>query len=632
MFSRDGKRKIVDDSILHPTKCARFEAFTKNSIQTKAETLQKLVKGSTDVDHLAKSIKTRRNDLLMPLLTADGTMDREVFRIVLSAYSTIRTTSLKENLRDLSMTLYESKLFQKHIGRQLKLLMDEEKPTSEDSQTMFWLVGTMEMLASAIPESVFDLPLDQIQETVKFVRQKGIEITEDLDKKLETLKEKEKVFVKSKNEERHLGNKWKPPNNFRQMSLVPDINEIRSKPYLQEIIISGCYESADHYLDIQFRLFREDMVHHIRSGIKRVWKYGQYSSLWNQEKFRGVKIYYDVKIIRLTADRGKLMMETEFNVNHPSLRRVRWKRNKRLMPQSLLCFSSDGFQTLFFGTVAYRNADMLEKGRLIVCMEKSSQEVSDIIQIISGGNFTVIESEAYFEAYRHVLAALQTFNSEDPLPFEKYFTVQERLEAEHPKYFRLEHCVSFENITLPTCFITSQSHSAASLSNCRSSPTYEPISPASSPGSSMDSPAFRRHIATSSGYVSTSTDHILPSSSPKEALTNPSVPITLDQALTLDNWPPCSSLALDQSQRQALHCALFKELAIIQGPPGTGKTFIGIKIVKYLLNNKHLWQSDTPAPILLVTYTNHALDQFLEGIMNSDSASGEVPFSIWMES
>lgn len=46
---------------------------------------------------------------------------------------------------------------------------------------------------------------------------------------------------------------------------------------------------------------------------------------------------------------------------------------------------------------------------------------------------------------------------------------------------------------------------------------------------------------------------------------------------------------------------------------GTGKTFVGLKIVQALLQN---YRVRKPGPILVVCYTNHALDQFLEGIYN----------------
>lgn len=75
------------------------------------------------------------------------------------------------------------------------------------------------------------------------------------------------------------------------------------------------------------------------------------------------------------------------------------------------------------------------------------------------------------------------------------------------------------------------------------------------------------------------------------------------------------ALKLDDSQMEALQFALTRELAIIQGPPGTGKTYVGLKIIQALLTNESVWQiSLQKFPILVVCYTNHALDQFLEGI------------------
>ncbi|NXQ64815.1 ZNFX1 protein, partial [Anthoscopus minutus] len=95
-------------------------------------------------------------------------------------------------------------------------------------------------------------------------------------------------------------------------------------------------------------------------------------------------------------------------------------------------------------------------------------------------------------------------------------------------------------------------------------------------------------------------------------------PDSLKRLYILDpnQWLSMEDLELDESQVQALKLALTKELAIIQGPPGTGKTYVGLKIVQALLTNDHVWQGTyLKPPILIVCYTNHALDQFLEGIL-----------------
>ena len=76
---------------------------------------------------------------------------------------------------------------------------------------------------------------------------------------------------------------------------------------------------------------------------------------------------------------------------------------------------------------------------------------------------------------------------------------------------------------------------------------------------------------------------------------------------------------MDQSQLEAIQMGLTQEIAVIQGPPGTGKTYIGQKIVEALLNNRHLWDPKRESPIVVMCFTNHALDQFLEGIMKQPS-------------
>jgi len=58
--------------------------------------------------------------------------------------------------------------------------------------------------------------------------------------------------------------------------------------------------------------------------------------------------------------------------------------------------------------------------------------------------------------------------------------------------------------------------------------------------------------------------------------------------------------------------ALTQQVTIIQGPPGTGKTFVGTIIAKLMLTHP-----TKPLKILCVTYTNHALDDFMEGLLKA---------------
>uniref|UniRef100_A0A336KVA5 CSON000262 protein n=1 Tax=Culicoides sonorensis TaxID=179676 RepID=A0A336KVA5_CULSO len=75
-----------------------------------------------------------------------------------------------------------------------------------------------------------------------------------------------------------------------------------------------------------------------------------------------------------------------------------------------------------------------------------------------------------------------------------------------------------------------------------------------------------------------------------------------------DTYPAGQKLGLDDAQMEAYKRALTQEFSLIQGPPGTGKTHIGLEIILTLL--KH-----TKEKILVVCYTNHALDQTLTGVL-----------------
>lgn len=80
----------------------------------------------------------------------------------------------------------------------------------------------------------------------------------------------------------------------------------------------------------------------------------------------------------------------------------------------------------------------------------------------------------------------------------------------------------------------------------------------------------------------------------------------------IPDWLVSRRKKLNESQYMALRHALEEELAVIQGPPGTGKTFVALEIVNALLTYKDLWLNH--GPIMIVCHTNHALDQFLEGM------------------
>ncbi|KAJ0421665.1 P-loop containing nucleoside triphosphate hydrolase protein [Aspergillus carlsbadensis] len=79
---------------------------------------------------------------------------------------------------------------------------------------------------------------------------------------------------------------------------------------------------------------------------------------------------------------------------------------------------------------------------------------------------------------------------------------------------------------------------------------------------------------------------------------------TLQDKLTTKN-----PITLDPSQMQSFVSGLTQKVSLIQGPPGTGKSFVGALIAKALFDH-------SKEAILVMCYTNHALDQFLEDLLD----------------
>lgn len=76
----------------------------------------------------------------------------------------------------------------------------------------------------------------------------------------------------------------------------------------------------------------------------------------------------------------------------------------------------------------------------------------------------------------------------------------------------------------------------------------------------------------------------------KPILKDPTVDLVLnpgsnnnDMVQNLEN-----STSLDRGQCEALITALTHEFALIQGPPGTGKSYLGVRIMRVLIENKKI--------------------------------------------
>lgn len=328
-----------------------------------------------------------------------------------------------------------------------------------------------------------------------------------------------------------------PPDDFRKYPAVPLASELltSTKPFLRPNIVEGAYEDLDHYLDVQYRLLREDFVRPLREGIQRFLQAGT-----QPRTIDDVNVYEDVAVLSSEVTLGGITHTIAFRA--ADLRGTQWNKSKRFMNNSLLCLSNDGFTTIYFAVVVLRQPRHLQRGRVKVVFEDL------FVETVSWDRYTMVETQIYFEAYKHNMLALQRIAT-DALPFYRYI-VRASSDVRSPTYLQ-----------------------------CRSS---------------YDIGALLKPAKSNSGQEVKQTKRV--------------------EVLNESAWPDLSELDLDASQLAAVMSSLQKEFSVIQGPPGTGKTFIGLKIVQVLLTNKSVWNSDG-GPILVVCYTNHALDQFLEGIL-----------------
>ena len=430
-----------------------------------------------------------------------------------------------------------------------RTMFEQQRGRDDRHSILFYLIQIGKFCIDAIPQSVvYTFPLSDLKYTIDALCEDKAE--QDFATLKAPLQDLEKVFTEKKQEIRqvqsqHIAQQQQrpstsylddqdPPDNFQQIEILPNPKEIENpgrKPFLRTNLVGKEYRNWDHYLDVQFRLLREDFVGPLRKGIECFVQSGEKSS--------EVLVYEGVHVLAPVCLYSGIGFQIQFDIERSHLSRVRWEHSRRLIFGSLLCLSRNNFKDVLFATIVNRDVELLSEGKVTIRFESG---VSGF-HIKTSEEFLMVESTAYFEAYRHVLERLQQINA-DQMPFKSYilggFKPDQAIPL--PRYCKNELILDLNKVL--------ELKSAKSRFDVKD----------------------------------------------------------------IDKWPHHELTCLDQSQIDALRMALTQEVSVIQGPPGTGKTYIGLKIVECLLRNRHAWDPYNNSPILVVCYTNHALDQFLEGI------------------
>ncbi|XP_061178064.1 NFX1-type zinc finger-containing protein 1-like [Saccostrea echinata] len=504
-----------------------------------------------DPDDVLLQLVTTRNgfeDLLEKELQKDWMV--LIVAILVKAYK----SNKEQNCMELTKILSSKNLISNHI---LRFLCNVEIgifefPDDKMGKVLWNMTQLTLILFQRMQSSVYLLStvLDILERLVSH-KYKTICIIScpDIFKQLDILNEVKdamkqkyvKIQEESEKPRRHPpSTEQEPPDDFRELSVLPTLQDLQfdRKPFLRCNRTKGGYDNLQQYLDIQFRLLREDYLHPLREGIL------DYRT--ELEKFKNVKgkrqtdirMYENVEILRPLCSKHGVRHVIKFD--NTKLTHVRWESSRRLLFGSLLCLSSDGFQTMLFATVTERKITDLQNGIVEVQFTEETETYA-----LSTQTYVMAETTAYFEAYKYILQGLQEVGDEMPL---QSCIVHCKPNAKPPKYLLKGGTV------IPYDFSPLlNTERRAQVYNC-------PV-------------------------------------------------------LRTNRWPSARDIGMDDSQHKALQMAITKEIAIIQGPPGTGKTYVGLKIVELLLHNKERWTENVKMdPILVVCYTNHALDQFLVGI------------------
>ncbi|XP_069936097.1 NFX1-type zinc finger-containing protein 1 isoform X2 [Cherax quadricarinatus] len=527
--------------------------------------LEKLLKLPSDVVVIEL---LRKGSGFHLLLEEDNIKDGKFMLLIKVLSHATSTQSNRENLCDLFSRTCERKFIDKICTFIFKI----KRSYLNNAEDLFTkLCVFLEAYASTMTTNAIDrLPslLDACTAALAPLKEKKL-ISETLFKQYEELQEmlteaskqweqEKKLDSEEKKRQKYEMDYMEPPDDFREYPVLPTPRDLSAveHPFLRKNIVKGKYNDPDHYLDVQFRLLREDFVRPLRKGIHD-FKSGR------GNKIKDVRIYHGVTIVGSELKNHVVIHYVQMNMS----KKIKLENSKRLLYGNLLCFSSDDFRTLLLASVAERDQELLKKGIIVVQFE------SDIEMLDMSSKFLMVESKTYFMPYKHVLMALKNISG-TAFPLAPYIVYVEP-NIKSPRYLNEGEKYDLRVI--------------AKMKMMKKSEAYNTLF-----------------------------DFEMDTEEPEDDQCINLKEVNVRGALT--TWPSENDLGLDSSQVRALRSGLTKQLAIIQGPPGTGKTFIGLKITQILLHNSHVWKSkDHPTPVLVVCFTNHALDQFLEGMTSYTS-------------
>ncbi|CAH1406112.1 unnamed protein product, partial [Nezara viridula] len=208
------------------------------------------------------------------------------------------------------------------------------------------------------------------------------------------------------------------------LSILPLPEDMNVVPELQPNIITGSYESPSHYLNIHFKLLKEDFVFNLRSGLQ------EYESNLKEKKSSRIKdiFLYDAVYCGLIKRSRKTNLMISFEIDNKKLKKVDWRTSKRLIHGSLLLISNDDFKTYYLALVDDKKTPKSEDKHFVI----TALIVDKLIKFKEYTKCTIIEPKVFFNPYFQVLKTIKKIDS-NIFPMEDYI-IQASTKINPPVY------------------------------------------------------------------------------------------------------------------------------------------------------------------------------------------------------
>ena len=368
-----------------------------------------------------------------------------------------KCNSMRNQITKLVIPLPESLFIKKHLYDQINI---QDSNGEYNIKLIKEAINICRTILETNPAKRKEIePLKERIELLVKIKIRNEELINEFQTKLADFDEqmlKRAEREKNKTSQYAADDQLEPPNNISEMSIVPDLFDIVSDEnvFLRKNITNGAYRSVDHYLDVQFRLLREDFMSPLRGGVKelrgliehecRIQRCTSNKLEMNEKlvaklkKVDSLNVYFNVRMRNCVATTNGMVYAMEIGDTQTN-----WERSKKLMFGSLVCLSSDFFtRCCLIGTVCERDIKKLTKESILYLKFDIKSNIELGLDLSNLPNmdetYLMLETSAYFEAYKHVLKALVSFqkDGEEKFPFKENLVFCQNKIIPPPKFLQ----------------------------------------------------------------------------------------------------------------------------------------------------------------------------------------------------